>query len=153
MTVIVSIDPGLSGAIALLDGDQLVAVEDMPAIAKRVNAAVLDTLLADWKHTFGNISRVVIENVHAMPKQGVTSSFTFGRAFGVAEGVAIAAGHVVTYAEPSVWKASMGLRGKPKDASRQLATDLWPSWSDSFKRVKDDGRAEAALMAMWGAGL
>ena len=76
-----------------------------------------------------------------------------GRALGAIEAIPQSLGLVTTYATPSAWKKSMGLIGKDKGASRQLATDLYPSWAAMFKRVKDDGRAEAALLAKWGEGL
>lgn len=151
--IILGVDPGASGALALLVDGELAAVEDTPVIDKRVNAAIVDQLLADWKYTHGTIHMAVIENVHAMPKQGVSSSFNFGRALGVVEGVILAAGIPTAWAPPAMWKRSMGLAGKPKGASRQLATDLWPTWADTFKRSKDDGRAEAALLAKYGEGL
>lgn len=146
---VIGIDPGVSGAIALNVDGELAIVEDTPSIDKRVNVAVLSQMIGAW-HSRHPITKVVIENVHAMPKQGVSSSFNFGRALGDVEGCVIALGHVVEFVSPAVWKRDLGLTGKDKAASRQLATDMWPSWADAFKRVKDDGRAEAALLAHWG---
>lgn len=150
---IVGIDPGASGALALLVDGELTDVIDAPAIDKRINVPVVTDWFRGWQDSVGRIDRVIIENVHAMPKQGVSSSFNFGRALGAIEAVPQSLGLVTTYATPSVWKKSMGLQGKPKDASRQLATDLFPSWATMFKRAKDDGRAEAVLLAKWGEGL
>jgi len=151
--IIVGIDPGASGALALTVDGELTDVIDAPAIDKRINVPVVTEWFRDWQHSVGRIDRVIVENVHAMPRQGVTSSFNFGRALGAIEAVPQSLGLVTSYANPSVWKKSMGLAGKDKTASRQLATDLYPSWAAMFKRVKDDGRAEAALLAKWGEGL
>lgn len=151
--IVVGIDPGASGALALIVDGELTDVIDAPAIDKRINVPTVTEWFKGWQTSVGRIDRVVIENVHAMPKQGVSSSFNFGRALGAVEAVPQALGLVCTYATPSVWKKSMGLVGKGKGASRQLATDLHPSWAAMFRRVKDDGRAEAVLLAMWGQGL
>ena len=83
-----------------------------------------------------------------MPKQGVTSSFNFGRSKGVVEGVFAAAGRPIVYVSPGVWKRALGL-SKDKGASRRRAIELWPDHTDKFRRAKDDGRAEAALIALW----
>jgi crossover junction endodeoxyribonuclease RuvC len=150
---LVGIDPGASGALALIVDGELTDVIDVPAIDKRINVPVVTDWFREWQRSIGPIHRVIIENVHAMPKQGVTSSFNFGRALGAIEAVPQSLGLVTSYATPAVWKRSMGLIGKDKAASRQLATDIFPSWAAMFKRVKDDGRAEACLLAKFGAGL
>ena len=81
-----------------------------------------------------------------MPKQGVASSFTFGRTLGVAETAAAALGAPVLYLPPATWKKAMGLTSD-KEASRALATSLFPLDAAQWSRKKDDGRAEAALLA------
>jgi crossover junction endodeoxyribonuclease RuvC len=99
----------------------------------------------------------VIEDVHAMPKQGVSSSFSFGRALGVAEGVLAGNGLSLRYVSPAKWKKALGLssdkgvsrRRADKGVSRRRAIELWPEHAKAFERVKDDGRAEAALLAWW----
>lgn len=145
--ITIGVDPGLSGAIALLnEHGHLIDVYDMPVAGGAVSAQ----LLADaenWAEssTYGT---VVIEDVHAMPKQGVTSSFGFGRSKGVVEGVFAAARRPIVYVAPSAWKRDLRL-SKDKGASRQRALELWPSHAAKFARVKDDGRAEAALIAHW----
>lgn len=158
------VDPGLSGAIARVAIDARgcpleLLVEDMPVhrIERngRKNTAVIDThRLADLLREWGPEVRLcVIEEVGAMPKQGVASTFTFGRAFGNAEMAVAAAGIPVRYLQPRAWKAHYRLGGKSKDASRQAASRLLPRWADRWARVKDDGRAEAVLMAMLAARL
>jgi crossover junction endodeoxyribonuclease RuvC len=149
--MIVGVDPGKTGAVALLDSTgQLVTVADMPVIWKIVSPALLAEIVHNWIDPFTDppYGTAVIEDVHAMPKQGVSSVFSFGRALGVTEGVLAAEGFAITYVSPAKWKRTLGL-SSDKGASRRRATELWPDMAGSFKRVKDDGRAEAALIAYW----
>lgn len=146
MTVTIGIDPGASGAIALLDGARLVCVHDIPHHDGKVNPVAVADLLWPWRD---EEVEVWIEDVHAMPKQGVSSSFKFGRAHGTVEGVLGALRLPVHYVTPAKWKKHLGLT-KDKAASRRRATELWPLHAATFARVKDDGRAEAALIALYG---
>jgi crossover junction endodeoxyribonuclease RuvC len=141
--VVIGIDPGLSGAIAALDAidGRLIWVEDMPALGKRVNAAHLADLLEGER-----IVTAAVEAVHAMPRQGVSSSFNFGVSLGIVLGVLGALDVPVTHPTPAAWKKAMGVTAD-KASSRRRATDLWPAMSGTFARVKDDGRAESALIA------
>lgn len=136
----------MTGAIALIDGHDLALIDayDMPVVNGLVSPFLLHEL-EDWRTGFGT---VVLEDVHAMPKQGVTSSFGFGRTKGVIEGVFAANGRPITYVSPAKWKRALGLT-KDKGASRRRAIELWPDKAALFARVKDDGRAEAALIAYW----
>lgn len=145
--LIVGVDPGKSGAIALLtiDGD-LVDAYDMPVVDGLISPAVLASY-EGWRTTPYRF-HAVIEDVHAMPGQGVTSMFSFGRSVGVVEGVFGALGVPVTRVAPAKWKKSFGL-SRDKGESRRRALELWPSSARLFERVKDDGRAEAALIALW----
>lgn len=146
MSVTVGIDPGLHGAIALLDGPgMLVAVHDMPTVDKLVSAQELN-LLEGWR--IGDFGTVVIEDVHSMPKQGVASSFNFGVSKGIVIGVFAASNRPIRYVSPGKWKRALSL-GASKDAARRRAQELWPEQAHLFSRVKDDGRAEAALIAYW----
>lgn len=142
---VVGVDPGMSGAIAILDGDQLVAVHDMPCLGGAVSVQML-VGLESWDHAI--YGTVVIEDVHAMPKQGVASVFGFGRSKGVLEGVFGQAHRPIEYVTPAKWKRDLRLT-KDKGACRQRAAELWPDDAALFRRVKDDGRAEAALIAHW----
>lgn len=144
MSRIVGIDPGLTGAIACLDGAKLVDWVDMPVYNKRVNGQLVAQTLKEMEPDY-----VVVEDVHSMPKQGVASSFLFGLNTGIVIGAVQASGYPMIRIQSGRWKMQMGLRGKPKDASRGLAMELWPDHAKEFKRVKDDGRAEAALIARW----
>lgn len=144
MAKIVGIDPGLTGALALLDGAKLTYIEDMPVYNKRASGRLIGEIISRWDPDY-----VVIEDVHSMPKQGVASSFLFGLNTGIVIGAVQASGVPMVKIGSGRWKMQMGLRGKPKDASRGLAMELWPLFAEQFKLKKHDGRAEAALIARW----
>lgn len=139
---IVGIDPGLSGGVALLDNGQLRMAIDMPQLGGEIDVADLcDTLEQVSPHV------VVIEVVHAMPKQGVSSTFNFGLSTGMIIGAVKAMRHPLARMRPIDWKRANGLVGRDKTASRKLAQELWPDMAQQFKLTKHDGRAEAALIA------
>jgi crossover junction endodeoxyribonuclease RuvC len=150
----IGIDPGLSGAIAIISPESL-KIFDMPTMtverngkAKRQVSAIE---LAEMLYLYsGRDCHVYCERVSAMAGQGVTSVFSFGRSFGMIEGILAAFKMPVTFVPPATWVKAIG-RGQGKDASRARAMELFPSDQDQFKRVKDDGRADAALIAYWGS--
>lgn len=144
MTRIVGVDPGLSGALGMIDGERLtlLAVGDIEAADGQVMAGKLADLLGEWSPDL-----VVIEAVHSMPGQGVRSMFTFGRALGTVEGIVAALGISAVSLPPHVWKRIMAV-SKDKASARAQAAKLWPQHRDLFVRVKDSGRAEAALIAV-----
>jgi crossover junction endodeoxyribonuclease RuvC len=150
----IGIDPGLSGAIAIISTESL-KIFDMPTMtverngkAKRQVSAIE---LAEMIYLYtGKDCHVYVEKVSAMAGQGVTSVFSFGRSFGMIEGILAAFKMPVTFVPPATWVKAVG-RGQGKDASRARAMELFPSDQDQFKRVKDDGRADAALIAYWGS--
>ena len=149
--IVLSIDPGLSGAIAVFIDDLLVAVIDTPTheltrnnkTKRQISASGLAAIFRDYKP-----EHVIVEKVSAMPGQGVTPMFSFGRGFGLIEGIVGAFEIPATYVMPSVWTKGIG-RGLGKDASRARACELYPVWEKSFARVKDDGRADAVLIGAW----
>lgn len=149
----IGVDPGLSGAIAIMSAESL-KIFDMPTMtverngkAKRqVSASELAELL--YVYT-GKDCHVYVEKVSAMAGQGVTSVFSFGRSFGMIEGILAAFKMPVTYVSPATWVKAVG-RGQGKDASRARAMELFPGNQADFKRVKDDGRSDASLIAYWG---
>lgn len=162
MTPIIGIDPGLTGAIAVYyDGRYRslpeLAVWDMPlnydGNRQVLDAAELWNLLdREWPRH----AEVVIERVGPMPRQSAHSAFSFGRTFGVLLGVFAESDLVLV--TPQIWKAALGLTAKPgtdartrKNASRALAQKIFPDYAHLFARAKDDGRAEAALIAYYGA--
>ena len=145
----IGVDPGLSGAIVLLENNEPIEWEMMPVMKvghqTRVNgAAVFDFIAASCAvHVF-------IEQVHAMPKQGVSSMFTFGHAAGVVEGVVAALSLPYTLVTPQHWKKQAGLIGTDKDAARSRAIQLWPKWKEIHKKIKGQAYADAALIARYG---
>ena len=146
--LICGIDPGMSGAFALLADGELVEMADMPVIEfngkRRLNAAAAAEIVIRF-----NAALTVIEQVSAMPKQGVASTFAFGYGAGVLEGIHAALGRAILMVRPNVWKREAAVPAD-KSAARMMATRLWPDHANLFARVKDDGRAEAALLARWG---
>jgi crossover junction endodeoxyribonuclease RuvC len=153
MKYFLGIDPGASGAIAVLSEEgHFVKVIDMPVIevkvGKSIKRRVSAPLLAHEIGLYQN-STAILEQVSAMPGQGVSSMFAFGESYGIIKGVLAAfniSTHLVT---PGAWKKSMELNAS-KDGSRAKAIEMWPERALDFKRVKDDGRAEACLIAEFG---
>lgn len=154
--MIISIDPGLTGAAALLDNDgDLIEVFDMPVSAKtsgkgnQVNAVLLSDFFREKIVAYGSEAiEFVIERVGPMPGQGVTGMFGFGRSLGVIEGSIAAYSKPVTWVTPQKWKKRFSLVGKDKDASRTLVLEKFPNQSELFKRKKDAGRADAVLIGL-----
>lgn len=151
--IIVGIDPGKSGAMAILYPDNAVQFFDVPRIKlKGKDVPAWSAWDREWRGAldFAGPDLVVIELVSARPGQGVTSMFTFGRTLGFAHAIAVASGASVQHVTPSVWKGKLGLLNSGKGASREKTVSLFPDASSSVARVKDDGRAEAALLAYYG---
>lgn len=152
MMAIIGIDPGLTGAIAVLRGQELQEVFDIPVVPVRwgvksrmeISPASLFAALAG----IHDVQAVVLEEVSASPQMGATSAFRFGQGYGCVQGVVAACGYRLEMVRPAMWKKAMSL-SRDKGVSRSLAMRLWPDQSELFARVKDDGRAEAALMAEW----
>ena len=153
--IVWAVDPGLKGALARLDmyvGS--LRIYDMPIISttflkagkkkKRnmVDAKGVFEILKDEKYR-----PIFIEQVGARPGQGVTSMFGFGRSLGVVVGVAAALDMPTTMVRPQEWQKAVGAAGK--DGSRQRAKEVFPAFADLFKRKKDDGRSDAALLAYY----
>ena len=152
----IGIDPGISGALALIDDERVHAVEDMPVIAKssgkgqQVSAALLAAVLERWLADLMALPPVYLERVSAMPKQGVTSVFSFGRSFGNAEAVVQTLKLPLTYVSPQLWKRRANLLKAEKDASRARAIQLYPTAAEQLTRKRDGGRAEAILIGRFG---
>jgi crossover junction endodeoxyribonuclease RuvC len=147
MANVIGIDPGLTGAIAVLsETGELISVEDMPTFdiggKNKINVHALGASLSKYSHD----ARAVVELVGAMPGQGVSSMFSFGFAAGAVHGAIGALGIPLETVTPQKWKKHFRLP-KDKDAARQLAVRKWPH--GPFSRKKDAGRAEAALIALW----
>ena len=149
--IVMSIDPGLSGALAVFIDDVLIDVVDMPTHElSRNGKAKRQIAAADLAGIFTQHDprHVIVEKVSAMPGQGVTSMFSFGRSLGIIEGIIAAYNISVTFVTPGVWTKGIG-RGAGKDASRARACELYPAHQKQFARVKDDGRADAVLIGAW----
>lgn len=150
MARILGVDPGLSGAIVLLDTVFMsLRVFDMPVAKAGANGrnVLMDGLLARHIEALGEIDFAIIEDVHSMPTDGSSSAFKFGTAFGVVRGIVAAKNIPTVFVQPNKWKSIMGLSGKDKDASRQKVIELFPREANLFARKKDHGRADAALLA------
>ena len=158
MLCILGCDPGLTGALALLelDHDRRVldlTIEDMPVTAVRVGRATRKLVepaeLCRLIRAF-RPDAAYVEAVHSMPAQGVASSFAFGMGFGVLRGVIAALGVPVTYVTPQEWMRIVRL-GKGDDVARQRIKQLMPDHAAWFPLKAHHGRADAALIAMAGA--
>ncbi len=155
MTNIIGIDIGSKGALALVDETgALLEIADMPILRDgpgnrpNVNAPLLAEIVYRWRAT-----QAFVEYVAARPGEGPTGAFSFGGSKGVIEGVCAAAGLPVAFLTPPVWKRAVGIppgKDGAKDAARSEAIRRWPGQATLFARVKDDGRAESALIALAG---
>jgi crossover junction endodeoxyribonuclease RuvC len=146
MTIVMGIDPGISGAVAFyFPMVNRIAVDDVPVAGGEINTAELARVVR-----LHQPSLAVIEKVSAMPGQGVTSMFNFGRSYGDVRGVIGALGVPLHLVTPQKWKRHFGL-SSDKDESRLRAIRTFPAAAESFKLKKHDGRAEAALIALYGA--
>jgi crossover junction endodeoxyribonuclease RuvC len=155
--IIIGIDPGLSGALAVLHQDLSVTIYDTPTLtvagAKGSRREYDLAMMSSVVRSLGLVGQTVayIESVHAMPGQGVRSMFTMGDGFGSWKGILAALSIPYTLVTPQRWKKYlMDGMGKDKDASRLRAIQLFPTYADLFSRKKDDGRAEALLIAWYG---
>lgn len=150
---VLGIDVGLNGAIALVENGQLLEVHDMPTVSlernnktkRMVNAQALALIIRRAK-----ADAAYLERLNAMPGQGVTSMFSMGQSLGVVLGVLAACEVPTTTIPPRTWQKALDVP-QGKDGSRYRAAQLLPDAADMFKRVKDDGRSDAALIALYGA--
>lgn len=167
--LVMGIDPGINGAVAIYDPGGIPLVRDLPVTSSTDGKRELDACtFAGWVSTFclsaGPRRRlVVLEKVGAMTYvdrsgqkrgQGAAASFNFGRTYGQIEGVLAAASRTdsinLVRVPPAVWKANLGLTHE-KCTSLNMARNFWPSMVASFSKAKDHDRAEAALLAYYGA--
>jgi len=152
--LVLGLDPGLGGALALLTSDGvLIDVVDMPVLAdgaagrRTLNGALLAAQVCAWGPT-----RAFCELVGPRPGEGPVGAFSFGRCRGVIEGTLAALAVPVEMIAPAWWKRRMGIPpgADKKDMARSEAIRRWPARADLFAQVKDDGRAEAALIGVAG---
>lgn len=143
------VDPGLGGALALVDDELgLTVIQDMPVVQVGKTRVVSEGMLREVIRDL-NPNHALVERVHAMPKQGVVSSFNFGMGYGLVRGVLAGLGVPVALITPMQWKRAMHM-GADKSEARVIAARLFPLNAKDFSRVRDDGRAEAALLALYG---
>ena len=151
--MIVAVDPGASGALAFFNADAgTLDIIDMPIVAVQRGAKTKNEISPQMLAAIvraRRVERAVIERVGAMPGQGVSSMFAFGRGVGMVEGVLAALQIPIEYVTPQQWQKAVNMRGG-KDGSRARAAEIFPAYAHLFARAKDDGRADAALIAWWG---
>ena len=152
--LIIGIDPGISGAICFFENGELKEVIDMPTMAsgnknkQQINGSQIfnEISLRAKKHKSENIN-VIVEQVSAMPGQGVTSMFNFGQSFGVIKGVCAAMQLPIYFVRPAKWKKYFDLINSQKDSSRVRAIEMFPKFSAMLSRKKDSNKADAILIA------
>tara|TARA_B100002051_G_C16595178_1_gene564976 strand:- start:68 stop:550 length:483 start_codon:yes stop_codon:yes gene_type:complete len=151
---VIGIDPGLSGAIAVLEEKRVLGIFDMPVMAegkknkRQLNSAQLVNVIKANINQNEEIS-VVVEQVNAMPGQGVTSMFNFGQTFGAIKGVCAALKLPIYFVRPSKWKKHFELINSSKDSSRTKVIEMYPTLSDQLSKKKDVNKSDAILIARY----
>ena len=149
---IIGIDAGLSGAIAVLEDIKVLSLFEMPVMAegkknkRKLNSAQLVNIIKENTNDDEEIA-VIVEQVNAMPGQGVTSMFNFGQTFGAIKGVCAALGLPIFFVRPSKWKKDFELINSSKDASRTKVIEMYPSFSKQLAKKKDVNKSDAILIA------
>ncbi len=152
--IIIGIDPGISGAISILENKKILEVYDTPTMIdgkknkKQINGAQVTNIIKE-RLKDGKEVIVVVEHVNAMPGQGVTSMFNFGQSFGVIKGICAALGLPIYFVRPSKWKKHFNLIKTNKDASRTKVIEVYPEISSKLHRKKDSNRADSILIALY----
>ena len=152
--IIIGIDPGISGAISIIENKKVLEVYEMPTMIdgkknkKQVNGAQVANIIKERLEKDKQII-VVVEHVNAMPGQGVTSMFNFGQSFGVIKGVCSALSIPIYFVRPTKWKKHFNLIKTNKDASRTKVIEVYPEISSKISRKKDSNKADAILIARY----
>ena len=152
--LIIGIDPGISGSICFFEDGKILDVLEMPTMTdgkknkKQVNGAqIYNEISAKIRGIEKQNLRVIIEQVSAMPGQGVTSMFNFGQSFGILKGICSAMQLPMYFVRPAKWKKYFGLIKSEKDASRTKAIEMFPYFSSQLSKKKDSNKADAILIA------
>ena len=152
--LIIGVDPGISGSICFLLDGKILEVLDMPTMAegkknkKQINGSQIFNEISRVINKIQNQEvRVVIEQVSAMPGQGVTSMFNFGQSFGILKGICSAMKLPMYFVRPAKWKKYFNLINSQKDASRTKAIEIFPYFSQELSKKKDANKADAILIA------
>ena len=154
--LIIGIDPGISGSICFLEDGIIKDVLEMPTMTegkknkKQINGSQIynEISFRIKKYEKKNI-KVVIEQVSAMPGQGVTSMFNFGQSFGILKGICSAMQLPIYFVRPAKWKKYFNLINSEKDASRTRAIEIFPYFSSNLSKKKDSNKADAILIASY----
>ena len=152
--LVIGIDPGISGSICFFQDGKIIDVVEMPTMIegkknkKQVNGSqIFNEISYRIKGVDKKDIKVVIEQVSAMPGQGVTSMFNFGQSFGILKGICSAMQLPMYFVRPAKWKKYFNLINSEKDASRARAIEIFPYFSSQLSRKKDSNKADAILIA------
>ncbi len=154
--LVIGIDPGISGSICFLEDGIIKDVVEMPTMTegkknkKQVNGSQIFNEISFRIKTYEKKNiKVVIEQVSAMPGQGVTSMFNFGQSFGILKGICSAMQLPIYFVRPAKWKKYFNLINSEKDASRTRAIEIFPYFSSNLSKKKDSNKADAILLASY----
>ena len=154
--LIIGIDPGITGSICFFEDGKIIDVIEMPNMTegkknkKQVNGSqIYNEILNRIKEIDKKDVRVIIEQVSAMPGQGVTSMFNFGQSFGILKGICSAMQLPMYFVRPAKWKKYFNLINSEKDASRTKAIEIFPYFSSNLSKKKDSNKADAILIASY----
>ena len=154
--LVIGIDPGISGSICFFQDGKIIDVVEMPTMTdgkknkKQVNGSqIFNEISERIKKIDKKDIRVIIEQVSAMPGQGVTSMFNFGQSFGILKGICSAMQLSMYFVRPAKWKKYFSLINTEKDASRTKAIEIFPSFSSNLSKKKDSNKADAILIASY----
>jgi crossover junction endodeoxyribonuclease RuvC len=152
--IIFGIDPGVSGAISILENKKVIEIYDMPTMIdgkknkRQINGSQVTNIIKE-RFNEGKEIIVVVEQVNAMPGQGVTSMFNFGQSFGVIKGICSALNLPIYFVRPTKWKKHFNLIKTNKDASRTKVIQTYPEISSKLSKKKDSNKADAILIARY----
>ena len=154
--LVIGIDPGISGSICFFEDGKILDVVEMPTMTegkknkRQVNGSqVYNEISQRIKKIDKKDIRVIIEQVSAMPGQGVTSMFNFGQSFGILKGMCSAMQLPMYFVRPAKWKKYFNLINSEKDASRTKAIEIFPYYSSNLSKKKDSNKADAILIASY----
>ena len=152
--LIIGIDPGISGSICFFEDGKITDVIEMPTMTegkknkKQVNGSQIYNEILKRTNKFQKKDiRVIVEQVSAMPGQGVTSMFNFGQSFGILKGICSAMQLPIYFVRPAKWKKYFNLINSQKDASRTRAIEIFPYFSTQLSKKKDSNKADAILIS------
>jgi len=154
--LIIGIDPGISGSICFFKDGNILDVIEMPTMTegkknkKQVNGSqIYNEISKQINYTEKKDIKVIIEQVSAMPGQGVTSMFNFGQSYGILKGICSAMQLPMYFVRPAKWKKYFNLINSEKDASRTKAIEIFPYFSSNLSKKKDSNKADAILIASY----